>query len=222
MRWGWMGAGQWVVALAALVAWGCQSSPPPREAAHGPKPLSAKLNEIQVFDLATGRGRSAWRVVQEDEGVLFTCLCAPCESVARAVADYTEALKQDPPLGLRIAEDWASGSRPKFVIVAQECACNPEILDPLHTAVQGRAELLVVLAASESKADRLRSRLDEGVRILADPEFRVGKALNACFLPRAYLIDGKARLVWKQADYKTTLLDAWKNASAHLSKEVHQ
>lgn len=90
MRREWMGAGQWVVPWAALLACGCQPSPPPREAAHGLEPLSSNLKEIQVFDLATGRAVSAWRVVREDEGVFFTCLCAPCESVARALAENSK------------------------------------------------------------------------------------------------------------------------------------
>jgi hypothetical protein len=155
-------------------------------------------------------------------GVSLSALRYTANTIHRSSSnpDYTEALEQDPPIGLRMAEDWAAGPSPKFLIVAQECACNPEILNPLRTALQGRVELCVVLVASESKADQLRSRLDEGVRVVADPEFRIGKALNACFLPRAYLIDGQARLVWKQDDYQTTLLDAWKSASAHLTKEV--
>lgn len=136
--------------------------------------------------------------------------------------DYTDDLKDDPPLGVRLGHAWSAGSQPTFLIIAQECACNPDILNPLLADVRGRVQVLVLLVASEEKAKQLRSRLDEGVRVLADPEFRVGKSLNACFLPRAYLVDTEGRLVWKQEDYKTTLRDAWKRASVHLSKEVRK
>ncbi|MEW5882709.1 MAG: hypothetical protein AB1725_00605 [Armatimonadota bacterium] len=171
MRRAWLGFGQAVAALAAVTVWGC-SSPPPTRPASEPKTVGATLDEIHVFELTTGRPRSAWDSVTGSEGVFFTCLCPPCENVAVAVA-----------------------------------AKSPRV---------------ALLVASEEKAKRLRSRLDEGVRVLADPEFRVGKSLNACFLPRAYLVDTQGRLVWKQEDHTTPLRDAWKRASAHLSKEVRK
>jgi len=123
---------------------------------------------------------------------------------------FQEALSHDPPigfplksLGISVASEISSSSRPFLVVVFGSCeGCGEDAVRGWVSALSWqtwRKEVMAVLVFQE-RAEKVREAArKEGwqVKAVADERGQIARTLNAFFVPRAYgFVDGK--LVWLQ------------------------
>ncbi len=161
-------------------------------------------------------------------GWAYVCVASATLLLWRqAFATFEAANPARPPAPPDLSADPSLGSRPRlpgialgnsgtstYVLVLQPCACNAEFVAPLLAELDASAKLVVAVATEYDKLTQFRKFIGDRAVVLADPGFKVGKALNTVFLPRAYRLDTAGRLAWKQDEPADSLLSPYRIAAA--------
>lgn len=130
-------------------------------------------------------------------------------------------LRFDPEVGRSgVAPQALRGVAAEYLLVVSECSCNATFVPSFLADVDRRLPIRVLVAGSEQKAATLAKVLPKGIPVLADPQQKRSRRLNAVFLPRGYVVARDGALLWLQADDNLTLSKAYQAAEAQcLDKE---
>lgn len=135
-------------------------------------------------------------------------------------SDYSSELKKDPIVGVKVVKsDIIDFSRYQFtyLIVIQPCGCKYEFLKPLIEKFDQSWQLVFITATGKDKIADLQKLMPDFAKVLSDENFIIGKELNACFMPRAYVFDSYGTLKWKQNDYKKSISDSYVRAHKQIT-----
>jgi hypothetical protein len=153
----------------------------------------------------------------------------------RASENLRRLLARDPPPGAQVpvATDRIDGLKPDLaesassrgtlLIAIGPCAsCISSDLKEWQQVAERRDDLSVVLVSRDTR-DRIEAfRESEGcsLPILDDPDGKVSQALNAVWVPRAYLLSPDGRLRWLQKDQNMTPAAVASSLAAPQREEV--
>jgi hypothetical protein len=69
--------------------------------------------------------------------------------------------------------------------------------------------LVILPGASPARVLEHESTFPASIKLIADQDYKLTKALNADFLPRAYLFDSTGNLAWQQTIPGLSLTEAF-------------